>query len=126
MKSVIFSRFSFRSAALDEWESTNGWLDEADVPESDSAANLALMPDVACALYSPIQLRQISCRHLQRCRFWFSMLLATAVPCAHPANGDAESVLLLHSATNRPAVMLTATSPHISGLRGKFTTPCEP
>ena len=37
------------SAALDEWESTNGWLDEADVPESDSAANLALMPDVACA-----------------------------------------------------------------------------
>ena len=43
------------SAALDEWESTNGWLDEADVPESDSAANLALMPDVACA---PLLLRQ--------------------------------------------------------------------
>jgi hypothetical protein len=37
------------SAALDEWESTNGWLDEGDVPESDSATNLALMPDIARA-----------------------------------------------------------------------------
>ena len=34
-------------ASLDE-ESTNGWLDEADVPESDSSASLSIMPDVTC------------------------------------------------------------------------------
>ena len=32
-------------ASLDD-ESTNGWLDEADVPESDSSATLSIMPDV--------------------------------------------------------------------------------
>ena len=42
------------SAALDEWESTNGWLDEADVPESDSATNLALTPDTARATLRPL------------------------------------------------------------------------
>ena len=37
-------------STLDEWESTNGWLDEADVPESDSAVNLAMMTDVTRVL----------------------------------------------------------------------------
>lgn len=32
-------------STLDE-ETSNGWLDEADVPESDSSAGLGIMPDV--------------------------------------------------------------------------------
>ena len=32
-------------STLDD-ESTNGWLDEADVPESDAACSLGTMPDV--------------------------------------------------------------------------------
>ena len=32
-------------ASLDD-ESTNGWLNEADVPESDSSTTLSIMPDV--------------------------------------------------------------------------------
>ena len=32
-------------STLDE-DSTNGWLDEADVPESDASAGLGIIPDV--------------------------------------------------------------------------------
>ena len=54
------------SAALDEWESTNGWLDEGDVPESDSATNLALMPDIARALPSSSPGQSCSVRSIGR------------------------------------------------------------